>query len=249
MSENLFLKPIDFYQRSIDPINQYRQQSAFYLSRIHNKPLEECLAIVQRAMQQGHNPTVRYFERNDYGDREPQELPLSEYIKSIIQNKQILVPTFTTYLNTDQERSVLVDFTDENKKRRSIAKKEAFKAKAEGKLDLFAIKNNEQNNMKLYNNSMSGAFATQGSVLFNPTGHNTLTSLTRSETAISNASNEKIVAGNRHYFNKDVTLYNIISIVSDLNKDDLSSTIAKYSIHIPSVQEVINCIRYSTDLY
>lgn len=249
MSENLFLKPIDFYERAIDPIQQYIQQTAFYLHKAHQKPIDECIVIAKEAIKQGNNPTVRYFERNDNGDRHPQEIPLSQYIREVVSNKEILVPTFTTYLNTDQERSVLVEFTDGNKARRSAAKKEAFKAKAAGQEEMFIIKNNEQNNMKLYNNSMSGAFATQGSVLYNPTAHNTLTSLTRSETAISNASNEKIIAGNRHYFNPDVTLYNIISIVSDIDHDDINKTLQTYNMHIPSLEETITCIQYSADLY
>lgn len=249
MAENLFLKPEGFYQRDIDPIQQYLQQTAFYLSKVHNKPLSECLLIAQHAAKQGKNPKVRFFERNDNGDRFVQEQGLIQYINEAKQQGDIIAPTFTTYLHPTQERSMLVEFTDNNKKRRGTAKKEAFQAKAAGLLDLYVIKNNEQTNMKLYNNSMSGAFATRGSVLYNPTGHNTLTSLTRSETAVSNASNEKILTGNRHYYDPDVTLYNLISIASDLNRDELQRCVSKYVLHIPTVEEVMACVRYSTDLY
>lgn len=249
MAENLFLRSEDFYQRDINPIQQYIQQTAFYLHKVHQKPLEECVIIAQKAAKTGKNPKVRFFERNDYGDRHPQEQGLLQYITQVVQEHDILVPTFTTYLHPDKEPSILVEFTDNNKKIRGIAKKESFKAKAAGQMELFEIKNNEQTNMKLYNNSMSGGFAAESSILHNPTGHNTLTSLTRSETAISNASNEKIVAGNRHYFNPDITLYNLISIVSQLDREELISVIEKYHLHIPTQQEVMLCIQYSTDLY
>lgn len=260
MSENLFLKPESFYQRDIDPIQEYIKQTAFYLSKIHKKPIDECIAIAQDTAKQGRNPRVRFFERQDNGDRFVQEQGLIQYINEVKQQGDILVPTFTTYLHPTREKSMLVGFTDNNKARRGVAKKEAFKAKAAALkeiikakaaalMDLFVMKNNEQTNMKLYNNSMSGAFATKGSVLHNPTGHNTLTSLTRSETAISNASNEKILAGNRHYFNPDVTLYNLISIASDIDHDALQQCVTRYQLHIPSIEETMACIHYSTDLY
>lgn len=248
-----FLRPIEFYQRRLAPIDQYIQQTSFYLSKMSGLTIEACKQHVTKTIKDpangSVNPTVKYFERNDVGDKGVQELPLSEYLKTVIANDEILVPTYTSYLNSKQKPSVLVEFTDNNKKRRSIAKKEAFKAQASGQDELFIIKDNEQTNMKLYNNSMSGAFASEGSILNNQTAHNTLTSIIRSITAISNASNEKIIEGNRHYYNPDVTLYNLISLTANLDRDSLSAVIDKYQLVYPSVEDVIDCIKRSTDLY
>lgn len=253
MAENVFLKNQDFYQRKLDPIAQYVEQSSFYLHRMTGRSLSDCqqhvitsIKIPESGIQ---NPTVRYFERNDQGDRFPEELPLSDYINQVVRQEEILAPSFTSYLNTKKQPSILVEFTDNNKRVRGVAKKEAFAAKVAGLSDLFIIKDNQQTNMKLYNNSMSGAFATKGSVLHNPSAHSTLTSITRSVVSISNASNEKILEGNRHYYNPDITLNNLISITSAANTEILTAIIEKYALVYPSVEGVMECVKHSTDLY
>lgn len=252
-NKNMFLKSVDYYTRQLDPIGQYVTQTSFYLHKMSGKPVDACRTHVMQTIKDpangAVNPIVRYFERDDNQDKSIQELPLTEYLKAVIANKEILAPTYTTYLNSEVRPSILVDFTDSNKKRRSIAKKESFQAKAAGLMDLYIIKDNEQTNMKLYNNSMSGAFATVSSVLHNPTGHSTLTSTIRSITSLSNALNEKNIEGNRHYYNPDVTLYNLISLITYLDRPALESVMEKYQLHYPSVADVMTCIRRSTDLY
>ena len=42
MSNNAFLKPLEYYQRNIDPIKQYIDQSAFYLNKMSGKDLGTC---------------------------------------------------------------------------------------------------------------------------------------------------------------------------------------------------------------
>ena len=249
MSQNVFLKELDFYKRDLDPVNQYLEQSSFYLSKISGNSIEECRSKVLEKMKVGRNPTVKYFERADNGDKQPVDIALTEYLSDIIHNNEVLVPTFTSYLNTKEKSSILVEFTDNNKKQRGVSKKEAFIAKVKQLWDLFIIKNNEQTNMKLRNNSMSGAFATKGSVLNNPTGHNTLTSITRCVTSVSNASNEKIIEGNRHYYNVDITLNNLISLLVDLDSHKMQTVMDKYSLVYPTVNDVLECITRSTDLY
>jgi len=254
MSDNIFLKDNDFYKRDINPLKQYTEQSAFYLSKMTNKSIDECSEFIisgikSHTLPNIKDPDVTFYERNDNGDKHKTECKLSNYISSVIKNDEILVPTFTTYLSSKVKESLLVEFVDHNAKVRSIAKKEAFKAKADNNIDLFIMKNNEQNNRKLYNNSMSGAFATKGCALYNPTAHSTLTSMTRTESSLGNASNEKIIAGNRHYKDPETTLNNIISIASSINRKELLEVMTKYNLHYPSSDEVIECIKYSTDLY
>jgi hypothetical protein len=256
MSTNAFLKPAEFYQREVNPIRNYIEQTSFYLHKMSGNDLNVCKEIITKNLRTKSSvfkdlvdPEVRYFERNDVGDRNEANIRLSNYISDVNKNEEILVPTFTTYLNTSIKKSIIVDFIDGNVKRRSKAKEEAFIAKGEGKKDLYIAKENEQANMKLYNNSLSGAFAAGGNVLNNPTAHNTLTSITRTESSLGNASNEKIIAGNRHYRNADTVLNNLISITSDLDREALTHVVIKYCLHIPTKQNVIDCIKYSSDLY
>ena len=254
MSENLFLKPQDFYKRDINPLSQYVQQTSFYLSKMSGKPIADCKSIViknlqERKFENQRDPVVTYFERDDNLDRSKQQIHLSKYIQEVVKNEEIIVPTFTTYVPTKVRKSLLVGFIDSNVKLRSKAKKAAHKAEADNRTDDYIMLNNEQTNRKLYNNSMSGAFAAGGSIVNNPTGHNTLTSVIRTVSSMGNSSNEKIIMGNRHYHTPEVTLNNIISITSTLNIQEFDDVMKKYSLHYPTVQETIDCIHYSTDLY
>jgi hypothetical protein len=256
MSENLFLKPAEFYKRDVNPIKSYIEQMSFYISKMTNKDIEKCKEVLiekfktrKDSFQNIKDPTVKYFERNDVGDKSEAYISLSSYINEVNKNEELLAPTFTTYLNTKHKRSMLVGFIDNNVKRRSIAKKEAFKAKSENNDFLYIMKNNEQNIMKLFNNSMSGAFATKGSILHNPTGHSTLTSVTRTEGSLGNASNEKIIAGNRHYRTPDTVLNNLIAITSDLDREAIQLTIENHNMKYPTANDVVSCIKYSSDLY
>lgn len=206
-------------------------------------------SIKDKETSKAVDPIVKYFERQDNKDTIKTSCTLSHYLNEVKANNEVLAPTLTSYINSDEEPSLLVDFVDGNVVRRGKAKKESFKAQAEKKVDLYIIKNNEQTNMKLKNNALSGAFVTKGSILNNKTAHNTLTSTIRSVSSLGNSSNEKIIAGNRHYYNLDVTLFNVISITSSLDKEKFNAVMVKYELKYPSVQDVLDCIKYSSDLY
>ena len=254
MSNNIFLKPESFYQRQINPLSQYVEQNSYYLFKMTGKPLSECKDFIVKGIREKkfetfHDPIVTFFERDDNGDRHKNQLRLSGYISQVVNNGEILAPTFTTYVPVTVKKSIIVDFIDANVALRSTAKHAAFKAKAEGRMDEFISKNNEQDNRKRYNNSMSGAFVAGGSIVNNPTGHSTLTSITRTMASLGNASNERIISGNRHYRNADVTLGNLISITASLDKVEFDAVIQKYRINYPTVEQTLECIRYSTDMY
>ena len=148
-----------------------------------------------------------------------------------------------------KEKSILSEFIFVSVAKRSVAKKEAQKAKAEGNMLLSDNKNNEQNNLKTYNNSMSGAFAQEACILHNPANHSTLTSVTRTMTSLSNANNERIIAGNRYYPRGIDVLNNVIyiSTYTDINK--VAMAIQKFGLYIPTVKDVVGVLKYSSDLY
>lgn len=254
MENNPFLKPVDFYQRKVDPLKDYVTQNTFYLSKMSGKDPEVCREFIvqgikSKAFPEMRNPTVHFFERGDNGDKEKTSMDLYSYISTSVRNNYVLAPTFTCYVSADEQPSLVSEFADDNKKIRNKAKKEMFVAKAEGKSELYILKDNEQNNAKLSNNSLSGCFGASGSVLYNETGHNTLTSIVRCESSISNASNEKIISGNRHYFEPAVVLNNLISITSSIDTAKLTNVITKYNLVYPSKQDVVDVIKYSSDFY
>lgn len=253
MSENAFLKDPEYYTRDINPIVQYVEQMSFFTSVMTGRDIEECrkriIAGVKAKKINASDPEVVFYERGDNGDRYKESTRLSSYIKDVKTNERVLAPTMTCYMNTQQCPSKLTKFVDGNVVKRSIAKKASFKAKAEKKMDLFVIKDNEQANAKRFNNAMSGAFGAEGSVLKNPTAHNTLTSITRTVSSIGNSSNEKIIMGNRHYFNFEVTLNNLIYIASSCDEENMCKVLDKYNLVYPTAEQAMLCVKRSTELY
>lgn len=251
---NPFILDKNEYKREIDPVKQYIEQSAVYLQIQTNKTLEECKTIVINIIKNKTHPSIRdpkitYAERQANGDRVEKESTLNQYLKDSIQNKEIVAPTLTTYINPKEKESILVKWVEENKKARSRAKSAEFIAEAAKNILLKILKNIEQTNLKLSNNALSGAHVSKSTPLTNRTAHSTLTSTCRTTSAYGNANNEKIISGNRHYWSLDVVLNNIISIVSNTNYNELSDVIYKYNIHYPTINETLECIKYSTDLY
>ena len=254
MSESAFLNDLEYYQRRLDPINQYIDQMANYLAISSGKALDVCKEYIAtkirtRGFANIKNPVVRFFERQENLDTEVVELKLSDYIRTVREDNLILAPTATCYVPPSVEESLLVSFVSTNVKTRSVAKKISQKAEADGDMLLYLNKHNEQANAKMYNNALSGAFVAVASVFNNPSGHSTLTSITRTVSSMGNATNEKIISGNRHYHNPTVTLSNLISICTITDMEELELAITKFGLVYPSIYDVITCIKRSSDLY
>ena len=247
---DIFFKDKTEYSSQLNPVKGYLEQLSKYISVKKGISLEaakeKAIVVIKTYFK---DPKIKYFEREENGDRVVKDGTLLSYIKTNITNKNILVPTFTSYMNVKVKKSILSEFIFVNVKVRGIAKKAAQKAKAEGDTDLFISKNNEQNTKKTANNSLSGVFSQEACILFNPTAHNTLTSITRTITSLSNASNEKLIAGNRYYPRAIDVLNNIIYISTYTNVEDVKRVVAKFNLRLPTVQETVKVLQYSSDLY
>lgn len=250
---NSFLLPLDQYQRSVSPVNDWMKQTAFYASRMLGKPYDRCLEHLRKKFRERKidfsNPTVVFFERKENGDRESRETKLANYLRSVIDNGEILAPTFTSYLHPSVKRSMIVDYLDINVQWRSKFKKLSQKYESEGNMALYTYYHNAQDGTKRQNNSVSGGFVAEGSVINNRSAHSTLTSTTRSISSLSNASNERLIEGNRHYFTPQIALNNLISICSETDHAAVAKAVEKYGLVYPSVEQVIDCIKRSLDLY
>lgn len=253
-SENHFIRPAEYYKRRISPIKDYVEQMAYYVSRVRNVPYDFAYALIkQKTINKSFpgmiDPMVHYYERNEFGDKARTSNRLSSYLANVIKNNHILAPTFTTYQPYAVKQSLFVGFTANNKLRRKIAKDQGFEAKSRGDMVTYSFKDLEQSQFKTYNNALSGAYAAIGSPFNNPTNHSTLTSTVRMQSSISNASNEKLIGGNRHYFNYDVVLNNLIYMGHNTNHEVIQRTLDKYGLVIPSVDDTMDCIRRSTSFY
>lgn len=251
---NAFVNPTESYKRDIDILRHYVEDSAAFLHLSTGRPLEVCKQFVTESLKKGgrfefKDPKLTYLQRGDNGDRVKKETTLHRYLSDSIRKRELISPTLTTYIHPHKKTSLLAIYIDENVKSRGRAKKAMFAAKAAGDMNLYAVKKIEQTNRKLSNNAISGAHVSPSTPLYNKTAHATLTSNCRSTSGYGNANNEKFLSGNRHYFNHHIVLNNIVSIVNHTDYSKLKSVMDKYEIHYPSINETLNCIRYSTQLY
>lgn len=254
MTSNPFVLEKSEYRRDLDILRHYVDDAVTYLHVSTRKSLEECRKFVLSQLRAGgkfefKDPIIRYLERQDNGDRQEKTTTLSNYIKHSVEENQLIAPTFTTYISPKKNKSLLVDYIDNNVAARSRAKKAMFSAKMNGQTLLWFVKKLEQGNKKISNNSISGAHVSNSTPLFNRTGHSTLTSNCRSTSGYGNANNEKFLSGNRHYWSFEITLNNIISIINHTDYEKMNKAMNDWGIHHPTAEEVIQCITYSTNLY
>lgn len=249
-----FVLPVDQYRRHINPLGDYKRDAVQYLMLISGDDEATCSQAVEAMLAKGgefefKDPKVEYFERGESRDRERKVSTVLRYLGETIKADDIIAPTFTTYMPAKRKRSILSIDVDEKIKLRGVAKKAMFKARAQKDAFHTALYKNEQTQRKRSNNSLSGAANSTGTPLANKTSHSSLTSTCRITSGYGNANNEKLLSGNRHYYRQDLVINNIISIVGHTDYGQLSAVVDKYNLHIPTVEQVMKCITYSTDLY
>ena len=268
---NPFLLPNEHYQRDINPVKHYVEQAAKYLSISKGINIEDCKVQIinklgpkysallrnggfqpnsQESFPKLKDPVVTYLYRDaDIGDRYIEQIPLSRYINDIIKEDEIMAPTMTTYMSSKKRQSILALDIDDKVRLRNIAKRAMFAAEARNDKTTQFFENITQKGTKLQNNSISGAHATPSNPLFNPSSHSTLTSNCRMTSGYGNANNEKLLTGNRHYFNFNIILNNIVSIISNSDYTKIKAVVEKYQLTTPTVDDVMRCIKYSSHLY
>lgn len=252
MFVNPFVLPKNEYKRDINPVKHYAQQLTAFLGIMTGASQEECENFVRNGIKRDFHavdPKVEFLEKQPNGDRDKRETTLMRYIEDSIRKEELIAPTLTTYINPKIKETLAVKSVEGNKAKRSAAKKEMFIAEGAGDKLRAAIKDIQQTNAKLSNNAYSGAMCTPSTPLHNPTGHSTLTSTCRSTSAYGNANNEKIISGNRHYWAPNIVINNIISIITATDLQALENVMYKYSLYYPSIEDTMECITYSTDLY
>lgn len=256
MYQTPFMNKLEDYKRDVDPIKHYKEQAAHYIAIKKDIPYEEALSKVSEMLIKREGPfsniedrQVTFAHRLPNGDREIRTSGIYNYLMSAVKNNDIIAPTFTVYTNPNVLKSFLTDGVLENKALRAAAKKKKFEMQSLGRTIEADIYGKVDTNKKIFNNSLSGAMSSTSTPLYNKTGHSTLTSGCRNSSSFGNANNEKFLCGNRHYFSLNVTLNNLNFIVSKLKLEELSLITKKYSLHIPSVEEVFYIVKKSTIFY
>ncbi len=250
----LFTYQPEEYTRQIDLIPAYIQDAATYLSRTTGRTYDHCLAYVKatispKGVRPLKDPDVMYLSRAKNGDRAKRTCSLSEYLKFADEHQLILAPTFTAYLNSKQRPSHLAEYIIDNMRGRKVQKKLMFKSKMAGQAAKAVFHDNLQASLKIKNNSMSGAHSSPSTPLYNKSSHSTLTSTCRISTSYANANNECFLAGNRHYWTPQVVLTHLLNSVRHAELDRVEVAMTQWGLHYPTVQDVMDCIEYSTSLY
>lgn len=254
MTSNVFVNPVDEYTRDIDLLTAWYHDMATGVALVKKVTYEVAMEYVKNVTSPGaryeiRDPRMKYVGRNEHGDRELKMTTFFQYLKNINDNKLIVSPSLAVYKNKEQEESITAIYISKNVKKRSVSKKEMFKAKEDGNKELAEFKNLEQNNAKIKNNALSGAHCSKSTILFIDTIHSSLTSLCRSASGYGNSNNEKITCGNRHYWSPEVVTSNILNIINTADMDLFQQAVVKYKLHIPTVDEVLSVIEYSTKNY
>lgn len=255
MSHVMIKSPDEYIaNRSFDFIGTYIKDAALYLSKVHNVDIEKCEKWVKKQLAENgqfpvHNPVVKYIGKDENGDRVKRMTHMKEYLNQVERTKSIIAPTFTVYCNPDVKESEVSKFLTVGLGERDIIKSAMFKAIAEGKKELSSFYDREQVTVKVINNSTSGAHVSAGNPLYNRSAHSTLTSTCRTAASFSNSNAERFIAGRRHFYNANIAIQNIISVLNHSDKDKCKFVLMNYKLHLPTYEEMREAIKMSTDIY
>lgn len=248
--QDIFFQDKSQYTQGLSPLKEYAKQLAFYIQTTKGYTEEvakqKAVEIIRARFK---DRPLKCFQRLENGDRVVKTTTLKSYIYDNLKDDNIIVPTLTTYMPRKREKAMTSEFVFTVVTRRGKAKKEAFAAKARNDMLLFDNKNNEQSYLKTYANSMSGAFAQEACILYNPANHSALTSITRTMTSLSNANNERIIAGNRYYPRESDVYNNLVYIASTCDAVKIETAVLIYGLKFPTVEDTIAVLKRSSDLY
>lgn len=221
---NPFYMPVENYKRDLDFIGGASEDAALYLSLQTGDPIEQCREYIKTVMTtkeggQVKVPRTRLLNKNEYGDREVKTVSFMQFIERIKKQNLLISPSMAVYMPESRRKSTHAMYIEEGVARRGAAKHAMFDAERAGNTDQYLFKKGEQNNLKINNNSYSGATLSTATILFYKSTHSSLTSTCRSATSYANAYNEKFIMGNRHYYSPEIVKSNLLFII---NNTDLS---------------------------
>lgn len=247
---HVFDKPLEDYKNYMNPVEDYILQMASAMVIKHKITQEEAVKYIKECIKKKgpRNPKVRFRERNEFGDRSVEETTLLDYINTVKRQKDIIAPSFTVYEHPTKTKSIISEFIFGNVAERSLYKKKMFQAEREGRKDDEDFYNGQQSSKKVANNGASGGFASNGTVLYNPSGHSSLTSTTRCVSGIGNIISESIVGGNKYFKTPNTVFSYLTTILRHVDMGRVKEMVEKYKLKIPTtdniMDNIINCSRW-----
>ncbi len=251
-AEHIFLDAYENYEQYRFSMADYVKQASTYLAETNEISVESAAALVKEILKESkelRNPIVKYRTKLDNGDMVETTDTLTDYIKMMRENNHILAPSYTAYVHPTVVNSTHSSFLSVNVNLRKSDKKAAFKAEQAGDTEKAIYYTVMQKTRKIDNNSLSGAYASASTILYNPSAHYTLTSITRCVASIGNAITESIVAGNKQFDSIDTVHNYIAAILSNINMFLVSKVVTDYNLHCPTANEVLEMILASSRYY
>lgn len=253
MSNEYFTLPKAAYVRSLYPVPAYISQNAFYLSKQAKISYEDAYAYVKGKFESGEvkpsDRQVKMLIRKENGDRERRLMSLNDYMKSVTKNRLMMAPTFTSYVQPEVKESLYGSYIREKAKLRKVFKKDKFKCGMSGDSAGEAFYDSLQNSCKIKINSLSGTHSSPGTIGYLKSGHSTLTSVCGSITSVANATNEKLIAGNRHYYSPLIAKTNLIALGNDARNHPIAEAMSHYGLKYPTLQDASAMLHYCTYPY
>jgi len=250
----MFTLAKEHYSRDLDMVKHYLHDAATYMSTLKGLPYQDCYDRIKASIAPGgqfelKDPRVLYLAKETEGNREVYTGTMSDYLRTVEERQCIMSATMAVYFNPAEKQSMLAQYIMGNLQKRKDVKKKMFECDMKGDKAGKAFNNILQTTYKVKNNSLSGAHASASTPLFIKSGHSTLTSLCRSASGTANAANERFITGNRHYYNLDITLWNVTSIIANSNYPAVQAAMDKFNLAYPTVEQTVGIIKRSTDLY
>lgn len=247
--------PVEEYVRDINIIEDYKGSLATYASIMKSIPYDSAFTTAATLIEPGGpleplDPKTTFLFRPAANmDKVKKEAPFSVAIDYILKENLILSPSLVAYERPEVAESLIRSKIKVNLVDRYNIKEEGQLAKSRGDIDTYNFKNGMQVNKKTGNNSYSGAHANPHNPFYAPSMHTSLTSNCRVGTSNSNSGIERFIAGNRHYYDENVTLENLISCIRLTDPVLIEKAIKEYNLNVPDAEYVIkrvlnNCSRY-----
>lgn len=247
MQDPFVLAP-DEYKRDINILANYKENTALYLSIMTGCEVEKAKAWISKN-QKPNEPVMRTLSARKSVDRERVKQPLTNYLREVEHTGRILGPNMIMYANPDKKMGFLPEFIDEGLKRRSKVKKLASEAKMRGDNVAATFYNNQQSTVKILNNSISGAHASPHNPIYSASAHTTLTSICRCATSYSNALVERLLASNRHYYNDEVTIADLVAAIRHADMDKIKECQRVYGLVTPTKEWLFDMVWESAKQY
>ena len=250
-NKEIFKRELSEYTTTMDPIKNYLESLTKFIEKHKSVDTPTATKLAKEIINKADttNPIVTYRNRLHNGDREITTDTLTAYLKDSIRNKDIVVPSLTVYDNPKVKKSIHSTFLATTIAGRKIDKGLAAKYKTSGDMERSKYHNILQKVKKIFSNSLSGAYASKSTVLYNPSQHYTLTSMTGAVASIGNAVTESMVAGNKHFRTPEVMFNYVVGLLTGVNLVSIAAVVIRYKLHIPTSDEVMDMLLYSSRNY